>query len=155
VQSILLRSAGRDGDAFAIKARNAGGDPKLQLVEAHRVGNPLPPEKEPEGMHDGIRFGSYGELVSYNVYRSDNSSREIIAPAVMHIVDHEYASGARGVPILQHSWNDIPDEMEILALAKTGVKPSAQISLVLNKNGGTIDDNMAAELGSTSRYKLW
>ena len=150
VQSILLRSAGRDGDAFAIKARNAGGDPKLQLVEAHRVGNPLPPEKEPEGMHDGIRFGAYGELVSYNVYRSDNSSREIIAPAVMHVVDHEYASGARGVPILQHSWNDIQDEMEILALEKTGVKTSAQISLVINKNGGTIDDNMAAELGATS-----
>jgi capsid protein len=40
--------------------------------------------------------------------------------------------------------------MEILALEKTGVKTSAQISLVINKNGGTIDDNMAAELGATS-----
>ena len=150
VQTILLRSALRDGDSFALKARNAGGETKLQLIEAHRVGNPLPPDKEPQGMHDGILFGAYGELVGFNVYRSDNSSREIPAQAVMHIVDHEYASGARGIPILSAAWNDIQDEMEILALEKTGVKTSAQVSLVINKTGGTIDDNMAQELGATS-----
>jgi capsid protein len=150
VQSILLRSAARDGDSFAIKTRNAGDKPKLQLVEAHRVGNPLPPEKEPDGMFDGIRFGAYGELVGYNVYKSDGMSREIIAPAVMHIIDHEYASGARGVPVLQHSWNDVQDEMELLAIEKTAAKTSAQISLVINKTGGTIDDNMASELGATA-----
>jgi len=147
-QSILLRSAARDGDSFAIKVRNASGDPKLQLVEAHRVGNPLPPEKEPTGMHDGMLFGAYGELTGFNVYRSDGTSRQVLATAMMQIVDMEYASGARGVPILAASWNDIQDEMEILNLEKIGVKASSDVSLVLNKKEGVIDDNMATELGA-------
>jgi capsid protein len=147
-QSILLRSAARDGDSFAIKVRNASGSPKLQLVEAHRVGNPLPPEKDPLGMHDGMLFGAYGELVGFNVYRSDGTSRQVLATAMMQIVDMEYASGARGVPILAASWNDIQDEMEILNLEKIGVKASSDISLVLNKKEGVIDDNMATELGA-------
>ena len=147
-QSILLRSAARDGDSFAIKVRNAGNQPKLQLVEAHRVGNPLPPEKEPAGMHDGMLFGAYGELVGYNIFRSDGTSRQVLATAMMQIVDMEYASGARGVPILAASWNDIQDEMEILNLEKIGVKASSDISLVLNKKEGVIDDNMATELGA-------
>ena len=147
-QSILLRSAARDGDSFAIKVRNGSGDAKLQLVEAHRVGNPLPPEKEPAGMHDGMLFGDFGELIGFNVFRSDGTSRQVIANAMMQIVDMEYASGARGVPILQHSWNDIQDEMEVLALEKIGVKASSDISLVINKKEGQIDDNMATELGA-------
>jgi capsid protein len=147
-QAILLRSAARDGDSFAIKVRNASGDPKLQLVEAHRVGNPLPPEKEPAGMHDGMLFGAYGELTGFNVYRSDGTSRQVLATAMMQIVDMEYASGARGVPILAASWNDIQDEMEILNLEKIGVKASSDVSLVLNKKEGVIDDNMATELGA-------
>jgi len=147
-QAILLRSAARDGDSFAIKVRNASGDPKLQLVEAHRVGNPLPPEKEPAGMHDGMLFGPYGELTGFNVYRSDGTSRQVLATAMMQIVDMEYASGARGVPILAASWNDIQDEMELLNLEKQGAKASADISLVINKAGGQIDDNMATELGA-------
>jgi len=147
-QAILLRSAARDGDSFAIKVRNASGDPKLQLVEAHRVGNPLPPEKEPAGMHDGMLFGAYGELTGFNVYRSDGTSRQVLATAMMQIVDMEYASGARGVPILAASWNDIQDEMELLNLEKQGAKASADISLVINKAGGQIDDNMATELGA-------
>jgi capsid protein len=147
-QSILLRSAARDGDSFAIKVRNASGDPKLQLVEAHRVGNPLPPEKEVSGSHDGMIFGPYGELTGFYVYRSDGTSRQVLATAMMQIVDMEYASGARGVPILAASWNDIQDEMEILNLEKIGVKASSDVSLVLNKKEGQIDDNMATELGA-------
>jgi capsid protein len=147
-QSILLRSSARDGDSFALKARNASGQPKLQLIEAHRVGNPVPPEKEISGAHDGMIFGSYGELTGFVVYRSDGTSRIVPANAMMQIVDMEYASGARGVPILAASWNDIQDEMELLNLEKQGAKASADISLVINKAGGQIDDNMATELGA-------
>jgi capsid protein len=68
-QSILLRGMIRDGDAFAAKVRNAAGEAKLQLMEAHRVGDPLE-GKVPEGMHDGIQFGPYGEYIAVNVYLS-------------------------------------------------------------------------------------
>jgi capsid protein len=147
-QSILLRSAARDGDSFAIKVRNISGQPKLQLLEAHKVGNPVPPQKDIPGSYDGMIFGNYGELTGFVVYRSDGSSRIVPANAMMQIVDMEYASGARGNTIFASSWNSIQDDMELLALEKIGVKASADVSLVLNKKEGVIDENMAFELGA-------
>jgi capsid protein len=151
-QSILLRGMIRDGDSFAAKVRNGAGEAKLQLMEAHRVGDPLE-GKVPEGMHDGIQFGPYGEYIAVNIYRSDGSSRQILAQSMMMVVDQEYASGARGVPLLQHSINSIQDEMEILALEKQAVKDNGDITRIIKKQGGVIDGDMANELGNaTSSY---
>jgi capsid protein len=148
-QSILLRGMIRDGDSFAAKVRNGAGEAKLQLMESHRVGDPLE-GKVPEGMHDGIQFGPFGEYIAVNIYRSDGSSRQILAQSMMMIVDQEYASGARGVPLLQHSINSIQDEMEILALEKQAVKDNGDITRIIKKQGGTIDSDMAAEIGSAN-----
>jgi len=147
-QSILLRGMIRDGDSFAAKVRNANGEAKLQLMEAHRVGDPLE-GNVPEGMHDGIQFGPYGEYIAVNIYRSDGSSRQILAQSMMMVVDQEYASGARCVPLLQHSINSIQDEMEILALEKQAVKDNGDVTRIIKKQGGIIDGDMANELGST------
>jgi capsid protein len=147
-QSILLRGMIRDGDSFAAKVRNANGEAKLQLMEAHRVGDPLE-GKVPEGMHDGIQFGPYGEYIAVNIYRSDGSSRQILAQSMMMVVDQEYASGARGVPLLQHSINSIQDEMEILALEKQAVKDNGDVTRIIKKAGGILDGDMANELGAT------
>ena len=151
-QQIFMRAMARDGDSFAAKVRNANGDPKLQLVEAHRVGDPMD-VPAPEGMHDGCIFGAYGELIAYNVYRSDGSNRQILAQSMMHIVDQEYASGARGIPLLQHSINSIQDEMDILELEKLAVKDNADVTRVIKKAGGFIDSDMASELGAGSSYE--
>jgi capsid protein len=139
----------RDGDSFAAKVRNCAGEAKLQLMEAHRVGDPLE-GKVPEGMHDGIQFGPYGEYIAVNIYRSDGSSRQILAQSMMMVVDQEYASGARGVPLLQHSINSIQDEMEILALEKQAVKDNGDITRIIKKQGGVIDGDMANELGNAT-----
>ena len=146
-QSILLRGMIRDGDSFAAKVRNGAGEAKIQLMEAHRVGDPLE-GKVPEGMHDGIQFGPYGEYIAVNIYRSDGSSRQILAQSMMMVVDQEYASGARGVPLLQHSINSIQDEMEILALEKQAVKDNGDVTRIIKKNGGVLDGDMAGELGA-------
>jgi hypothetical protein len=96
-----------------------------------------------------VGFGPFGELRYYNVIRSDGSSRQILGNAMMHIVDHEYASGARGVPMMQHSINSIQDEMEILALEKMAVKDNTDVTRVIKKAGGTVDGDMAFELGAS------
>ena len=146
-QSILLRGMIRDGDSFAAKVRNGAGEAKIQLMEAHRVGDPLE-GKVPEGMHDGSQFGPYGEYIAVNIYRSDGSSRQILAQSMMMVVDQEYASGARGVPLLQHSINSIQDEMEILALEKQGIKDNGDVTRIIAKENGVLDGDMAAELGA-------
>lgn len=148
VQALLLRAMVRDGDAFAGKIRNARGEAKLQLFEAHKVGNPDGPEI-PERMWDGIQFGAFGEVVGYNVYRSDGRSRLVIGPAMMHICDHEYVSGARGIPLLQHSLATIQDSQELLSLEKQGVKDNADITRVLKKDGGYVDETLAGEISGS------
>ena len=147
-QAILLRGMVRDGDSFAAKVRNGAGDAKIQLMEAHRVGDPLDETVVIPGIHDGIIFGPYGEYVAANVYKSDGSNRQILAQSMMHVVDHEYASGARGVPLLQHSINSIQDEMEILALEKQAVKDNGDVVRTIQKQGGVLDQDTANELGA-------
>jgi len=147
-QAILLRGMIRDGDSFAAKVRNATGDAKLQLMEAHRVGDPLEETVVIPGIHDGIVYGSYGEYVAVNVYKSDGSNRQILAQSMMHVVDHEYASGCRGIPLLQSSINSIQDEMEILALEKQAVKDNGDVVRTIQKQGGVLDQDTANELGA-------
>jgi len=146
----VLRIAERrwvlDGDFFLAKVRNGSGATKLQGIEAHRVGDPE--TGVPERMHDGILFGAYGEVAAYNIYRSDGSSRLIPANAMMQVYDPEFISGARGLPLLQHSLLNIQDEMEVLALEKTAVKDSAEITRILKKNGGEFGPDLASELAS-------
>ena len=147
-QAILLRGMIRDGDSFAAKVRNAQGEAKLQLMEAHRVGDPLDETVVIPGIHDGIIYGPYGEYTAVNVYKSDGGNRQILAQSMMHVVDHEYASGCRGVPLLQHSINSIQDEMEILALEKQAVKDNGDVVRTIQKQGGVLDQDTANELGA-------
>jgi len=147
-QAILLRGMVRDGDSFAAKVRNATGEAKLQLMEAHRVGDPLEETVVIPGIHDGIIYGPYGEYTAVNVYKSDGSNRQILAQSMMHVVDHEYASGCRGIPLLQSSINSIQDEMEILALEKQAVKDNGDVVRTIQKQGGVLDQDTANELGA-------
>ena len=128
--------------------RNAQGEAKLQLMEAHRVGDPLDETVVIPGIHDGIIYGPYGEYTAVNVYKSDGSNRQILAQSMMHVVDHEYASGCRGVPLLQSSINSIQDEMEILALEKQAVKDNGDVVRTIQKQGGVLDQDTANELGA-------
>lgn len=146
IQRLGLRGMLRDGDNFVAKVRNGGGVAKLQIFEAHKVGDPKE-GKVPDRMWDGVQFGPYGEIIGYNVYRSDDTSRFIYSSSMMHLVDFESASASRGYPLLQHSINSIQDEMEILGLEKVAVKDNSDVTRVIKKAGGFIDGDMASELG--------
>lgn len=146
----LLRIAERrwvlDGDFYLAKVRNAAGAAKLQGIEAHRVGSPE--NMDDPNIHDGVVFGPYGEIRAYWVIKSDGTYRQILANAMMMVYDPEFVSGARGLPLLQHSWNDLQDLMEILALEKSAVKDHAEITRVLKRAGGEFGPDLASELAS-------
>lgn len=149
-QKLITRAWMRDGDTFAAKVRNGYDQAKIQLVEAHRVGDPADRDV-PERVWDGVEFGDYGEIVAYWVYRSNGSSRQVLANSMMHIVDFTSSSASRGTPILQHATNSLQDMDEILEAEKRAVKDQSEVTRVLNKSGGFVDENMAAELGGGDR----
>jgi len=150
VQNILLRGMLRDGDSFAVKTRNGFDVPKLQIMESHRVGDPLSPDVCPPGMHDGVQFGPYGELAGFSIYRSDGSARYVISNAVMHVVDQEWASGARGVPILQSAVDLVQDSMDVRLLEILAMRDHGDVTRVLKKTGGFMPTDMGAELGQST-----
>jgi capsid protein len=145
-QSILIRALIRDGDAFALKVVN-GDRAQIQTIEAHRVGDPTDADT-PADCWDGIGFGKYNEPTYYNVYKSDGSSKKIESQSVMHVIDTETASGSRGVPVLQSSLNSIQDVKEILELERRAVKDNGDVTRVIKKGSGFLDDDAASEIAS-------
>ena len=117
-------------------------------MEGHKVGNPegVP---VPEGMIDGVRFDSVGRIVSYNFLQPNKVSREIPANSVMHICEQDYSSGARGLPLLQHSWADIQSEDELLKLEMLAVRNDSDFTRVLHKQGGFVAGQLKDEMGTS------
>ena len=138
LQHICCRLMDRDGEVFIIKTRGPNNEPRLQIIESHRVGNQVS-GSPPEGMVDGIQFGPYGQPISYNVIRSDGSSRLVPANAVIHLYEPELASGARAYSPLQHSINNLVDMLEILSLEKLAVKTSSDITRTLTRENPNFD----------------
>jgi capsid protein len=147
-QRILTRAAVRDGDSFALLVVS-DGKPLLQLIEAHRVANPEG-EQVPKGMLDGVQFDSVGRIAGYSVIQGDKTAKLIPAASVCHILEQDYSSGSRGLPLLQHSWSDIQTEDELLRLEALAVRNDSDFTRVLQKNGGYVPNNLAAELSGTS-----
>jgi len=151
-QRIAERAWSRDGDFFLVKVRDRQGRARVQLMEAHMVGDPANSDDRPEGMVDGVQFDSVGAVVGYSAYdRSTRGFRVLPGSSVMHVHDAEHASGARGVPMLQHSFRDIQDEMEILSLEMAAVKDAAEITRVLNRGSGEFGADLASELASNDQ----
>ena len=138
LQHICCRLMDRDGEVFIIKTRGPNNEPRLQIIESHRVGNQVS-GSPPEGMVDGIQFGPYGQPIAYNVIRSDGSSRLVPANAVIHLYEPELASGARAYSPLQHSINNLVDMLEILSLEKLAVKTSSDITRTLTRENPNFD----------------
>ena len=147
-QSILVRAMVRDGDAFVIKVVN-GDRAQIQVVEAHRVGDPTDADT-PADCWDGIGFGKFNEVRYYNVYQADGSSRKVEAQSVMHVVDMETSSGARGVPVLQSSLCGVQDVKEILELERRAVKDNGDVTRAIFKGSGFLDEEAASEISSNN-----
>jgi len=136
-QHLVCRGLDVDGEYFCIKVRDRFDRPRLQLVEAHRIGD----VSGSKDTVDGIRLDAYGAPVAYRLILDDNRTRDVPANAVMHVFEPEFASGVRQPPTLQHSINHILDEMEMLALEKHAVKDNADIARIIKRESGGLDES--------------
>jgi capsid protein len=136
-QALVCRGMDIDGEYFIHKTRDADGEPKIQLIESHRVGD----EFGSKDSIDGVGLDAWGAPVFYRVLEDHGKGRDLPAPAILHIHEPEWAGGVRSHPTIQHSINHVLDEMELLALEKHAVKDNADVSRILKTARGEIDDN--------------
>ena len=136
-QSLICRAIDIDGEYFVHKTRDADGEPRLQLIESHRIGDHFGSEET----IDGVTLDAWGAPVSYRVFEDNGKHHDLPAQAVLHIFEPEWTGGVRAHPSIQHSINHILDEMELIALEKHAVKDNADIARVLKTARGELDDN--------------
>jgi capsid protein len=136
-QALVCRGMDIDGEYFIHKTRDREGEPRIQLLESHRIGD----EFGSRDTIDGIGLDAWGAPVFYRILEDGNQKRDLPADSVLHIHEPEWAGGVRNHPTIQHSINHILDEIELLALEKHAVKDNADVSRVLKTARGELDDN--------------
>jgi capsid protein len=136
-QALVCRGMDIDGEYFIHKTRDAQGEPRIQLIESHRIGDQFGSQET----IDGIGLDAWGAPVFYRTLEDNGKPRDLPAPSVLHIHEPEWAGGVRSHPTIQHSINHVLDEMELLALEKHAVKDNADVSRILKTARGEIDDH--------------
>jgi capsid protein len=126
-----------DGEYFIHKTRDSQGEPRIQLIESHRVGDKFGSQET----IDGVGLDAWGAPVFYRMLEDDGIHNDLPATSILHIHEPEWAGGVRSHPTIQHSINHVLDEMELLALEKHAVKDNADVSRILKTARGEIDDN--------------
>jgi capsid protein len=145
-QALVCRGMDIDGEYFIHKTRDAEGEPRIQLIESHRIGD----EFGSKDTIDGVGLDAWGAPVFYRVLEDHGKGRDLPAQAILHIHEPEWAGGVRSHPTIQHSINHVLDEMELLALEKHAVKDNADVSRILKTARGELDDNGDFVVGGAS-----
>jgi capsid protein len=145
-QAVVCRGMDIDGEYFIHKTRDAEGEPRIQLIESHRIGD----EFGSKDTIDGVGLDAWGAPIFYRVLEDNGKGRDLPAEAILHIHEPEWAGGVRSHPTIQHSINHVLDEMELLALEKHAVKDNADVSRILKTARGELDDNGDFVVGGAS-----
>jgi capsid protein len=145
-QALVCRGMDIDGEYFVHKTRDATGEPRIQLIESHRIGDRFGSKESV----DGVGLDPWGAPIFYRTLEDDSTHRDLPAAAMLHIHEPEWAGGVRSHPTIQHSINHVLDEMELLALEKHAVKDNADVSRILKTARGEIDDNGDFVVGPAS-----
>jgi capsid protein len=136
-QALVCRGMDIDGEYFIHKTRDSQGEPRIQLIESHRVGDKFGSQET----IDGVGLDAWGAPVFYRMLEDDGVHNDLPATSILHIHEPEWAGGVRSHPTIQHSINHVLDEMELLALEKHAVKDNADVSRILKTARGELDDN--------------
>jgi len=145
---IESKSLDVDGDAFVLLTETKAGFPRLQWLEAHRIGNDpySNGERVESGKYKGLKiksgiiYNEFGAEVAYRVLGEDMESfRDVSARDMIHITDPDWFSQGRGVPAIASGMLDWYDLAEVRDYEKIGQKVNAALTLIESNDSGRID----------------
>ena len=154
-----------DGDYFIILSENAEtGFPKLQFLEAHRVGSfgLNGGQTVTDGRHKGRRIfagvivNDYMEPVAYRVQDESHRDgfRDVNANSMIHVCDFEWFSQGRGQPTVAAAILDWYDLAETRDAEKIAEKVNSALTLVESNETGRADNSIVnPQPGSDGRIQ--
>ena len=149
LQRIIINTWAVDGEVYALKVVDAQGKATTQIIEGHRVVSPTTPNQVTPETWDGFVFGKYGEVKGIWIQFGDGQFEFKEAGTYFHIADFKRASGAHGLPPMAHALNSMQDQLEVMQLELRATKQVTDVPTILTKNGGSVNDSMAAELNGS------
>jgi hypothetical protein len=166
---ILVLSVLRDGEEFVLLTEDENGDPKIQVIPAHRVGSRT--EKEVKKgvfagyrIQDGVILDEYGRAIGYRVLGDTASEdRDYSSDDLFPIFDPDFADQSRGFSALGASvidWQDYQEtrRFELMAqkkLASVAVLESNELGEMPPSNTVGIPGIGIADDGSDERPAIF
>ncbi len=170
---LASKSLDVDGECYWILTRSEFGRPRIQCLEAHRIGTPYAVDTVPSNVpgyagrrvHNGIVYDDAMRPLAYNLLPEDTllPSRDtawnlLPAGAVIHHFDPRWYSQSRGIPTLCYGILDWYDIGEIRDAEKVGVKSSSRVALLEYNETGRADPGPALmagrAVGDTSKVNV-
>jgi capsid protein len=137
-----------DGDFFVLLTETKTGFPRLQYLEAHRIGC-LPCDNEDvveagtyRGLNikNGIIYNENGAEVAYRVIAEGGDDfRDITARDMIHVTDPDWFSQGRGIPSIASGMLDWYDLAEVKDYEKISQKVSSALTLIEKNETGKND----------------
>ncbi len=118
-----------DGDLGYLMTSDEQGEPKIQLIEGHRIktGDVTDPQ-----CRDGIWVDGYGRRDAFNVLLpEEDKSKRIEAKDFIYLAERNRPDELRSMTNLIHALNPVQDLYEILGYATQSAKKNAEFATVI------------------------
>ena len=142
LQGVIARSLFVDGEIFVLLTRGETGNPRIQLIESHRV--ETPPDAK-GNVIDGVEIDSRGRPVAYHIATEDARKVKTYSRAAAEFVVHIFEPGRpgqyRGLPALYPVMNDLHDLDDLQLLEMQAAKDAAQVQRVIKTAEGEVSDD--------------
>lgn len=148
LQGLIARSWFVDGEVFVLLTYGESGQPRLQLIEAHRVSTPIGRQKE-EGstIVDGVEIDpKTGRPVAYHVssvVAGERSSviewKPVPASEIVHVFEPSRPGQYRGIPFFTAALNTLEDLDELKKLEIKAARAAAVVANILVNQSGEAD----------------
>lgn len=115
---LLVLAVRRDGDQYVLLTEDESGEPKVQVIPAHRIGcrgavDVLTGPFKGRAIRDGVILDDYGRAIGYRVLgESSEEYRDFSSNDLFPAFDPDFADQVRGFSALGASvidWQDLSD----------------------------------------------
>jgi lambda family phage portal protein len=143
LQGIIARALFVDGEMFVILTRGETGNPRIQLVESHRV--ETPPIQAARKIIDGIEVDDRGRPVAYWITNEDDQRKKtfqrVEAEFVVHVFEPGRPGQYRGLPALYPVMNDLHDLDDLQIFEMQAAKAASKVQNVIKTKEGEVTDD--------------
>ena len=139
LQSLWQISEIRDGDIGIALVRDPVGQPQVQSIRGHRIGNF---GEGTEGLVDGVRLDNDERPISYRIKTKDETgNREIPANSFILFSEPQETDADRGITALHHAINHVRDKKDTVGFEKVAIKNLSAFTAVLKTKSGTTEED--------------